>query len=330
MKARAPRIVAAPVVAAALLAACSEPPSPLEPESSPTAALSRSAAAPESGGDVARLAANVNAVLARSGGDLRLTEVWMFTVGGGVDPYRRLRTGPRWPLPTVGYILDASDYTGDLPSSDVDAALEAAYGRWNAVPASGLAAVRGQDDGGNFDVLDGILRNADGDCVSTLDITSPNLDLGQGLIFPESDVVVGGWLPGEYFVDCLGSADVLGVTYTFSGGDANGDGYPDRLYVEQYYNEAFDWVTSGSVFLDPSSGVDVESVATHEDGHAHGLGHFGGPNHAGQANQQPLRLRPNGNVFTPEAVMNPFYLFGEKRGLLSPDRAGLRSLYGRE
>ena len=55
---------------------------------------------------------------------------------------------------------------------------------------------------------------------------------------------------------------------------------------------------------------------THEVGHTHGLGHFGGPNV-----NQPFKLQPNGRVFDPEAVMNPFYLGGEKRDLLQTDIA---------
>ena len=60
----------------------------------------------------------------------------------------------------------------------------------------------------------------------------------------------------------------------------------------------------------------------HEVGHTHGLGHFGGPN-----TNQPFKLQPNGRVFDPEAVMNPFYLGGEKHSLLPTDLAGLKALY---
>ena len=67
---------------------------------------------------------------------------------------------------------------------------------------------------------------------------------------------------------------------------------------------------------------DVESIVTHGVGHTHGLGHFGGPN-----TNAPFKVQPDGRAFDPEAVMNPFYLGGEKRELLPTDVAGLHALY---
>ena len=43
--------------------------------------------------------------------------------------------------------------------------------------------------------------------------------------------------------------------------------------------------------------------------------------------QSPRPLKPNGRVYNPEAVMNPFYLSGEKRSLGPTDLAALTSLY---
>jgi hypothetical protein len=83
-------------------------------------------------------------------------------------------------------------------------------------------------------------------------------------------------------------------------------------------------VTSGSQYLDFDGPFDIQSIFVHEDGHALGLGHTGGPNP-----NQPFKLHPNGRVFDPEAVMNPFNLGGEKRNPFPLDLAALRSLYAR-
>ena len=173
------------------------------------------------------------------------------------------------------------------------------------------------------DIIDGLFDGA-GNCIFLFDLTSPNLDFFNGLIFPESDIVVGGWINPNYFLQCLGSANIIGVTWTFSDVDMNGDNYRDRLYVEQFYNPAFAWTTTDAVYLDFGAPIDIETIAAHENGHAHGLGHFGGP-----IKRQPFKLKPNLRVFNPEAVMNPFYLGGEERTPLPTDVAGLETLYAR-
>ncbi len=319
---RLSRLCAGLVVAAGITALGCQVDGPSEPASGPSLADNTGL----DDATVASIAAQVdefNANAAAAGSTIRLDYPWMFVVGPGTDPFGRLRSGERWPMSTPGYILDESDYTTDVPAADVDATLEAAYDSWNDVAYAGLEAVRQPDPGGNFDVLDGTYDGM-GNCVFLFDVTSPNLDLGAGLIFPESDIVVGGWVSPNYFSQCLGSSDIIAVTWTFFDVDSNGDGYRDRLYVEQFYNPDFTWVTSGSMFLDPTGGVDLQSIAVHENGHAHGLDHFGGP-----INQQPFTLKPNGRVFNPEAVMNPFYLFGEKRDLRPTDVAGFLTMYSR-
>ena len=322
MRVSAARAILLTLLAAA--AACEPTAAPTAPELAPQFARGARAGAGPIASPYAQIALEVdqfNAQLAASGQTLRLDYPWLFVVGRGTDPFQSLRTGPRWTTFRPTYVLDESDYPTDLPASEVDAALASAYGSWNQVAESRLAAIRVPDSGANFDVLDG-WYDADGNCVDLFDYASPNLDLAAGEILPEADIVVGGWVPEAYFSQCLGSADIIGVTWTFYDFDANGDQYLDLLYVEQFYNPAFEWVTSGSAFLDFASGVDIETIAVHENGHAHGLGHFGGP-----LPRQPFRLKPNGRLFNPEAVMNPFYAYGEDRSLHPTDEAALRTLY---
>lgn len=319
---RLTRLCAALAVSAGITALGCQVDGPSEPTSGPSLADNTGL----DDATVASIAAQVdefNAELAAAGSTIRLDYPWMFVVGPGTDPFGQLRTGSRWPITSPGYILDESDYTTDVPAADVDATMEAAYDSWNDIANAGLEAVREPDGGGNYDVLDGTYDGL-GNCVLLFDLTSPNLDLGAGLIFPESDIVMGGWVNPSYFSQCLGSSSIIGVTWTFSDVDTNGDNYRDRQYVEQFYNPAFAWVTSGSVFLNPATGVDIQTIAAHENGHAHGLGHFGGP-----INQQPFTLKPNGRVFNPEAVMNPFYLGGEKRDPRPTDVAGFLTMYSR-
>lgn len=278
----------------------------------------------------AQIAARVNARLQAAGSTKRLDEVWMFSVGQGTDPFRRLRTGSRWTNPrNVTYMID-EDYTTDVPAGQVLAAIRTSFERHDAVRNITLTLNEIPFNGQNNDVLDGIILDADGNCVDIVDVTSPRVldyDPATGAI--DLDIIVdnlfGGWYDPIYFANCLGSANIIGVTWTFSDVDGalgqGTDGYRDRVYTEQYYNNGFQWVNGGSPFL--SDLMDIQSIVTHEVGHAVGLGHFGGPN-----TNQPFKLQPNGRVFDPEAVMNPFYLGGDKRQLMPTDIAGLRTMYG--
>ena len=277
-----------------------------------------------------QLVESINARLEAAGSELRVGEVWFFTMGRGVDPYRRLRTGLRWYKTNVDYVLDESDYVATLQPGDVDAALAHAYSTWNGVPHTTIATVRIPDDGENNDILDAIVLDGADRCVDIVDTSSPRLkaydpSTGSFEIDPAADVVFGGWIDPEYFSNCLGSDAIIGVTWSFFGGDSNRDNYPDLVYVEQYFNPAFDWTTTDAVYLDFGAPIDIETVSVHENGHALGLGHFGGPNL-----RQPFKLQPNLRVFDPEAVMNPYYLGGEKRFLYPTDKAALTTLYGRK
>ena len=318
------------ILLAGLLVSCQEPSAPKATDTGLAPSLARSGsstATPASRAEV--LADRINARLAASGSTIRLDEAWFFSQGQGIDPFRRLRTGSKWTKNAVTYVLDASDYTTEVAPNLVDAALVSAFSSWNAIDNTNIKASRVADDGGNNDVLDAIVTDANGNCVDIVDVTSPAViaydpSTGNIDLQPYADNVFGGWLDPQYFADCLGSANIIGVTWTFSDIDRNHDGYRDRVYTEMYYNTRFHWTTTGSIYLDfsPDAKFDIESIVVHEAGHTFGLGHFGGPN-----TNEPFKLQPNGKVFDPEAVMNPFYLGGEKRNPLATDVAALRTMY---
>ncbi len=306
-------------------------------ESAPSAPALANSTAPLGGTAVdraAQIVAKVNARLEAAGSTKRLDDAYFFTLGQGTPDYRRLRTGSRWVNPTqITYSIDESDL---MPVAGTLEALVSAHEAYNNVPGIVLHSSRVADNGGNNDILDGVILAPDPKdaskqvCVDIVDLTSPVVEgyaaaTGNIDFEPVTENLFGGWLPAQYFNDCLGDKDILGVTWTFSDVDGSltgeRDGYRDRIYTEQYYNSGYSWVTSGAQFL--GDDMDVMSIVLHEVGHTHGLGHFGGPNP-----NEPFKLQPNGKVFDPEAVMNPFYIGGEKHSLFPTDIAGLKALYG--
>ena len=147
-------------------------------------------------------------------------------------------------------------------------------------------------EGRNDDILDGMIfgdhdnNPATPDvCVDVVDLASPAIishhpATGNINFNPVADNLFGGWLAPGYFLDCLGSANIIGVTWSFSDVDGSltgeTDGYRDRLYTEQFYNTRFKLERHR---IDPAWGnplptalevFDVESIVTHEVGHTHG------------------------------------------------------------
>jgi len=136
-----------------------------------------------------------------------------------------------------------------------------------------------------------------------------------------ADIVNAGFLPGDFFDILLGpgaSNSVLGVTFTFTWSDENGNatdidnnGKRDTAFREIYYNNKFTWAVDGV------NHIDVESVVLHENGHGLSQGHFGAAFRTG-----------NGKLhFAPRAVMNAGYT-GVSRGITATDNGGHCSVWG--
>lgn len=126
-----------------------------------------------------------------------------------------------------------------------------------------------------------------------------------------ADISTIGFLPGSIFDSVLGpgaSSSVLGVTFTFTWIDD-----PDVVAIKEvWYNDDFEWSNDGS------AGIDIETVALHENGHALGFGHFG----------KISITNANGKLHvSPRAVMNASYL-GPVREPLGTDQASFNNVYG--
>ena len=191
-------------------------------------------------------------------------------------------TGVQWKNDPVTLVFDESDYTLDASAGDVDGALQNAFDTWADADANDkLSFDRKPDLGGNYDVYD-----------------QPGGGLDQSSNSLYSNITVGGWLPKSYFdsLEAGGGDGILAVTWSakLRGGGSN----KPHLEVDVYFNDNFNWSVDGS-------GIDIETVALHEAGHAIGLGH---------EDSVP-------------SVMGAFYA-GPQRTLFEDDLAGLGELYG--
>jgi hypothetical protein len=213
----------------------------------------------------------------------------------------------------LSYLVDQSDGTALsvvnnavvlLPNSTTEPAIDRSIRRWgNTTECPSPAVTKLVDDGTDPDVVDGLLG------------------LG-GIGTPRADITEAGWL-GAAFFNALtpgGSQFILGVTFTFIFTDDDGtptdidrDGNADVAFREIYYNRSFPWTTNAAL---SANNIDIESVATHENGHAFGLGHFG-----------KVFLDNNGSLkFAPRAVMNAVYA-SPFRELAGTDNASYCSVW---
>lgn len=209
---------------------------------------------------------------------------------------------PRQAIPgtAVPYVIDGTQLTTSSGFNSLGA-LNSVMSTWDAVTCSGglelpLLGITGNDVG--------FVSNAFG--------------FGGSEGFFPGIILQAGVLPQAFFEAIRpngGGTSILGVTFTLTYlEDINADGVGDVAVKEIYYNDAFNWqdvVAAGF-------GVDFETVALHEVGHALSQAHFG----------KVSRTESNGKIhFSPRALMNAGYS-GVNRVVEKTDEAGHCSNWG--
>ena len=236
----------------------------------------------------------INAELAARGMNIAVEEVRFFTIGQG-RPSNRIHQQPfRW-VPNdprrlaqgddITYLVDqsAGATASGLSNAETEAAIDHSLTTWDREKCLKKVDIDKRPDPGG-------------------DVTIYDWFFGFGGFgeWWHADIVEAGWFPRAYFeaVGGPGGGDgilAFSVTFVFTDPDGatdiNGDGYLDTALNEVYYNDTFGTMgepREGSPWgIDAARpGIDVETVALHENGHSLGLGHFGPP---------------------PSAVMNPVY-----------------------
>jgi hypothetical protein len=269
------------------------------------------------GGDPAVEMANaINAQLRAQGIAMQIASIEFFTIGQGRPSARILQQPFRW-VPNdprriadgdnLTYVVDQSGgaTASGLTNAQTEAAIDAAFGVWSAEQClRNVALIKRADGGGDYTIYDFFYG------------------FGGFGDYLYADIVNAGWYPRAYFEAVGGPGGGRGilafsVTFVWTDDDgnpvdANNDGYLDTALNEVYYNNTFgqagtDRVGNPWVINGPLPGIDVQTVAFHENGHSLGVGHFGPP---------------------PTAVMNPVY-GGVRHSPYATDHAGMCTIYSK-
>jgi len=256
----------------------------------------------------------INQRLKDRGQHIAIEEIEFFTIGGArpsnrihgqefawvPNDERRLADGDN-----ITYLVDKSDgkTASGLSSAQTEAAINRAFNTWSADSClTNVDLVKRNDSGADPDIYDSFFGFG-----------------REGNPFL-ADIVNAGWLPREFFEAVGGPGGGRGilafsVTFIFTEDDGtptdiDGNNKLDSALNEVYYNDTF-----GNRRTDRAGnpwgidivlpGIDVETVALHENGHSLGLGHFGPP---------------------PDAVMNPVYA-GIRHEPLDPDSSGMCAIW---
>jgi hypothetical protein len=257
---------------------------------------------------------NVNNQLAAQNLNIAVESIEFFGIGEGRPSNRIHQQEFRW-VPNdarreaqgidITYLVDQSDgaTASGLTNAQTEAAIDRSMVTWdNDQALNKVDIVKRADSGADPDIFDSFFGFG-----------------GFGNPFL-ADITSAGWLPRAFFEAVGGPGGGRGilafsVTFIFTNDDGsptdiNGDNRLDTALNEVYYNNTFGdpgndragnpWGINVAL-----PGIDVETVALHENGHSLGIGHFGPP---------------------PAAVLNPVYA-GIRQSPLSPDQAGMDAVW---
>ena len=295
---------------------------PVSVQSEGTTTLSKKSSGEEGDPAVLALMHQINDQLAAAGSNLFVNEIQFFTIGLGRPSNRILQQPFRWvPNDTrraaqgidITHIVDQSfqGTTSGVSAVDTEAKIDASIATWDTEQAlDKVSVVKRTDPGVDISIFDEFFPG-----------TNPD-EPALGNPFA-GDIVSVGWYPRTYFEAVGGPGGgrgILAFSVTFIFGDVvngvfipsdiNGDNYLDTALNEVYYNDTFgdpadDRVGNPWGCDIQLPGIDVETVALHENGHSLGVGHFGPP---------------------PDAVMNPIYA-GPRQSPFPSDQAGMNAVW---
>ncbi len=313
MRMRFSRMLLRSAVLVGLITACER--SPREATAPARSGLSAARVAEPQDPALLQRVTQINAQLATRGLNIAIEGIDFFTIGNGrpgirihQQPFRWVPNDPRRLADgtNITYIFDQSGgaTASGLTAAQTEAAVDAALATWaNDNALKKVHLVKRADPGTDITIFDAFFGFG-----------------GFGDPFA-ADIVDAGFFPRAFFEAVGGPGGGRGIlafsiTFIFTDDngnptDINGDNYLDTALNEVYYNNTFgdpsnDRVGNPWGINVPLPGVEVQTVALHENGHSLELGHFGPP---------------------PVAVMNPVY-GGVRHVPLPSDDAGMNAVWG--